>query len=182
HNFYLNNSYKLRTDIGVDIYTVKTDASTIRQSQLETARELLNWEDGKGNWRLNKTDDIKFPIDEALMALKENRIAQIHEHTLQNIERTIEDEYNTDKLCGYIEEHNRIMIRAEYSGCGKSYTCKSMESKGHYVLFVRPTNKLASNYNEHGCTINKFFGIGLTDSTKMAKFDSNGYHTIVFDE
>jgi hypothetical protein len=49
HNFYLNSSYKLLTDNGVDIYTVETDAFTIRQSQLETARELLNWEDGKGS-------------------------------------------------------------------------------------------------------------------------------------
>ncbi|MFM7981889.1 MAG: hypothetical protein ACKPKO_21475, partial [Candidatus Fonsibacter sp.] len=63
-----------------------------------------------------------------------------------------------DKLCGYIEEHKRMMIRAEYGGCGKSYTCKSMETKGHKVLFVCPTNKLANNYKEHGCTINKFFG------------------------
>ena len=31
------------------------------------------------------------------------------------------------------------MIKAEYGGCGKSYTCKTMESKGHKVLFVCPT-------------------------------------------
>ena len=43
HNFYLNNSYKLLTDNGVDVYTVETDAFTIRQSQLDTARGLLNW-------------------------------------------------------------------------------------------------------------------------------------------
>ncbi|MFM7984443.1 MAG: hypothetical protein ACKPKO_34470, partial [Candidatus Fonsibacter sp.] len=53
HNFHLNISYKLLTDDGVDVYTVNTDAFTIRQSQLETARGLLNWEDGVGNWRLN---------------------------------------------------------------------------------------------------------------------------------
>ncbi|MFM7986614.1 MAG: hypothetical protein ACKPKO_45595 [Candidatus Fonsibacter sp.] len=45
-----------------------------------------------------------------------------------------------------------------------------------------PTNKLANNYKEHGCTINKFFGIGLTEGTKMAKFDDNNYDTRVFDE
>ena len=44
------------------------------------ARELLSWEDGIGSWRLNRTEDIKFPIDETLMALKENRLVQIHEH------------------------------------------------------------------------------------------------------
>ncbi|MFM7977862.1 MAG: hypothetical protein ACKPKO_00990, partial [Candidatus Fonsibacter sp.] len=74
-------------------------------------------------------------IDKALMALKENRLVQIHERTTQHTELTIEDEYNTDNLCGYIEEHNRIMIRAEYDGCGKSYTCKTMETRGHKVLF-----------------------------------------------
>ncbi len=42
HNFYLNSSYKLLTNNGIDVYTVKTDAFTIRQSQLEAARELLN--------------------------------------------------------------------------------------------------------------------------------------------
>ena len=78
HNFYLNSPNKLLNDSGLDVYTVKMDAFTTRQSQLETARELLNWEEGIGNWRLNRTDDIKFPIDEALMALKENRIVQIH--------------------------------------------------------------------------------------------------------
>ncbi|MFM7990247.1 MAG: hypothetical protein ACKPKO_64120, partial [Candidatus Fonsibacter sp.] len=61
HNFYLNSSYKLLTNNGIDVYTVKTDAFTIRQSQLETARGRRNWEDGIGNWRLNKTEDIKFP-------------------------------------------------------------------------------------------------------------------------
>ncbi|MFM7981411.1 MAG: hypothetical protein ACKPKO_19055, partial [Candidatus Fonsibacter sp.] len=80
--------------------------------QLETARGLLNWldprqrgsswEDGIGSWRLNRTEDIKFPIDETLMALKENRLVKIHEHATQNVELTIQDEYDTDKLCGYI--------------------------------------------------------------------------------
>ncbi|MFM7979264.1 MAG: hypothetical protein ACKPKO_08105, partial [Candidatus Fonsibacter sp.] len=79
HNFYLNKSYKLLTKSSVDVYTVKADAFTIRQSQLETARELLNWEKGIWNWRLNRTDDIKFPIDESIMALKENRPVQTHE-------------------------------------------------------------------------------------------------------
>ena len=65
---------------------------------------------------------------------------------------------------------------------GKGYTFKSMETRGHKVLFVCPTNKLANNYKEHGCTINKFFGNGLTEDTNIAKFDDSGYDTIVFDK
>ena len=57
-----------------------------------------------------------------------------------------------------------------------------METRGRKVLFVCPTNKLANNYKEHGCTVNKFFGVGLTEGTNMSKFDNIGYNTIVFDE
>jgi len=73
HNFHLNSSDELLTSSGVDVYTVKTDAFTItiRQSQMETAMQVLNWEEGIGSWRLNRTEDIKFPIDESLMGLKE---------------------------------------------------------------------------------------------------------------
>ncbi|MFM7987002.1 MAG: hypothetical protein ACKPKO_47580, partial [Candidatus Fonsibacter sp.] len=45
------------------------------------------------------------------MALKESRLVQIHEHVARNIELTIQDEYDTDKLCGYTEEHKRIIIK-----------------------------------------------------------------------
>ena len=57
-----------------------------------------------------------------------------------------------------------------------------MERSGHKVLFVCPTNELSSNYKDDGCTITKFFGIGLTEETKMAKFDDSGYDATVFDE
>ena len=57
-----------------------------------------------------------------------------------------------------------------------------MEKRGHKVLFVCPTNKLASNYGDNGCTINRFFSLGMTEDSKMAKFDDSSYDTIVFDE
>ncbi|MFM7989815.1 MAG: hypothetical protein ACKPKO_61925 [Candidatus Fonsibacter sp.] len=41
HNIHLNSPYELLTDNGVDVYTVKTDAFTVRQSHLETAPELI---------------------------------------------------------------------------------------------------------------------------------------------
>ena len=104
-DFYLNKCWKLLKEEGVDACAVKTDAFTIQRTQVHEARGLLNWEGGIGSWRLNRTEDIKFPIDESLMSLKENRLVQIHEHATQNIELTIKDEYDTDKLCGCIEEH-----------------------------------------------------------------------------
>ena len=50
------------------------------------------------------------------------------------------------------------------------------------MLFVCPTNKLASNYKGKGITLNKFFGVGLTEDTKFKRFDCSAYDTVVFDE
>ena len=95
---------------------------------------------------------------------------------------TLQNEYDMDTICRHFEEQKRVMIGAEYAGCGKSYACKQMEQRGHKVLFVCPTNKLASNCGDNGCTINRFFSIGVTEDNKIAKFDDGSYDTIVFDE
>jgi len=121
-------------------------------------------------------------MDESLMTLKENGLVEITEPNTLPIELSVEDEYDMDKLRGHIDSRKRMMIKTEYGGCGKSCACKSVESTGHKVLFVCPTNRLANNYKEHACTVNEFFGIGLTEGTNMAKFDDNGYDAIVFDE
>ena len=87
-----------------------------------------------------------------------------------------------DTMRKRFEQKKRVMVRAEYAGRGKSYACKQMEQRGQKVLFACPTNKLASNYGDNGCTINRFFSIGMTEDSKMATFDDSPYDTIVFDE
>ena len=57
-----------------------------------------------------------------------------------------------------------------------------MEDNGHKVLFAVPTNKLAQNNSENGITLNNVFGVGLTEDTKISKFDDSCYDTVVFDE
>ena len=74
------------------------------------------------------------------------------------------------------------MIRAEYGGCGKSFACEAMKERGHRVLFVCPTNKLAKKYGSDGITINKFFGIGLAEENRVKCFDHSQHDVIVFDE
>ena len=123
----------------------------------DCAQQLLNWENGLGSWRLNRTEGLKTPNEENLLTKRENRFIEVKAHETQPIELTTEDEYDLDKLCGHFEERRRVMIRGEFPGCGKSYACRHMETRGHRVLYVCPTNKLASNYGDNGCTINKFF-------------------------
>ena len=180
HNFYLNRSRKLLEDSGVEVYTVKTDAFTIQSRHLEEASELLNWEAGIGSWRFHRDDDIKFPDTGHFLTLRENTWKPLREHPVRPIHLT--NEYDMDTICKHFEEKRRVMIRAEFAGCGKSYACKQMEKRGHKVLFVCPTNKLASNYGDIGCTINRFFSIGMTEESRMAKFDDSPFDTIVFDE
>ena len=76
------------------------------------------------------------------------------------------------------------MVRAEFVGCGKSFDCKAMETRGREVLFVCPTNKLAQNNKENGVTLNTFFAVGMTDDAtqRMSKFDDSKYDVVVFDE
>jgi len=183
HNFYLNKCRRLLEANDIGVYTVKTDAFTIPKACITEAKELLNFGDDIGCWRTSKWDEddgIKFPTGSVEM--KENTLIEVRRMTVEPISLTIADEYNTDKLCELFEKHRRVMIRAKFPGCGKSYACERMQERGHAVLFVAPTNKLASNYGQNGCTINRFFSIGMTDQSKMAKFDDSPYDTIVFDE
>ena len=180
HNFYMNKCWRLLQQSGIDAYTVKTDSFTILDSKLAEAQELLNWDAGIGSWRFSRSEDIKYPDINNFLHYKANTMKPLRVHPVRPI--AIKDEYDMDTICKHFEEKRRVMIRAEFAGCGKSYACKQMEARGHNVLFVCPTNKLASNYGESGCTINRFFSIGMTEDSKMARFDDSIYDTIVFDE
>jgi hypothetical protein len=180
HSHYLQERLQLLRKADIPVFSVKTDAMTIQSGHLERAEQILNFEEGIGNWRLSKAEEINFPFE--LFRFKETAAIPIEEFTVNDIPLTRCDEYDVDKLCGFFEEHRRVMVRAEFAGCGKSFTCKSMENRGHRVLFVCPTKKLASYYGENGITLNKFFSIGMTENSKMARFDDSPYDTIVFDE
>ena len=53
----------------------------------------------------------------------------------------VEDEWNTEEMCDHLEQQKRVMVRAEFAGCGKSYACKAMESEGiRCFLFAPPTS------------------------------------------
>jgi len=178
HNHKLKQAWNTLTQNNINIYSVKTDCFTIRASDLERALTLLPFDQGHGTWRVSKMDDINYPYEKLT-------IRQARSFSYSNLKTTeikIKDEWNTEELCEIFEKHRRVMVRAEYAGCGKSFACKAMEKRGHKVLFVCPTNKLAQNNNEHGITLHNFFGIGMHADRMVSKFDASGYDVIVFDE
>ena len=99
-----------------------------------------------GTWRTSKDDIIILPSRP--LQQKENHEIKIEPLTVKLLD--VPDEYDTIYMCKLFEQCQRIMVRAEYAGCGKSYACKEMEKLGHKLLFVCPTNKLAQINKEHG--------------------------------
>ena len=181
HNFFMYESHEKLKSAGVQVHSVKTDAFVIRQDQLELTQELLGFHGGIGEWHVARShQELTLPH-----GAWECRVAHdlaISVPISNHIPLTRQEEYNVDLLCEHFERLRRVMVRAEFAGCGKSYTCRRMEQRGHRVLFVGPTNQLVSNYGEHGTTMNKFFSVGLSSDSKLAKFDDSAYDTIVFDE
>ena len=129
--------WKLR-DAKVKVYSVKTDAYTIESKDEAKAREVLDFHNDVGGWRVSKCDDIKLPTDE--FKFEENKLIEIPTYKSEEIE--VNDEYDTDAIVEKIVEKKQVMIRGLYAGTGKSYICKRMAELGYKVVFVCPTNRL----------------------------------------
>ena len=168
--------WKLR-NAKVSVYSVKTDAYTIRSEDEAKAREVLDFHNDVGGWRVSKTDDIKLPTDEYKFV--ENKLIEIPTYESEEIE--VKNEYDTDTIVEKIVEKKQVMIRGTVPGTGKSYICKRMDELGHKVVFVCPTNRLLQEFEGEAMTVNKFFGISFGDAY-VEPFDYSDYDVIVFDE
>ena len=147
------NDYKSLADNGIDVFSVKTDAFTIKSSDLELAKTFIDFHNKIGGWRCSKDVNINFPID--LYKYQFNNEIKIDVPTFERVE--LKDEWDSDEMCKIFEEKKRVMIRASLPGSGKSYACEHMKKRGHNVLFVCPTNKLVQKYGAIGITMNKLF-------------------------
>ena len=132
---------------GITVFSVKTDCFTIRPEDLEKANSCLDifypypitgGAPAIGQWRVSNTKNIIFPASS--LQKVENRCTEVKPRDTQVLD--IPDEYDTMHICRLIEKHRRIMIRALYGGCGKSYCAEFVTELGYKVLFVVLTNKL----------------------------------------
>jgi hypothetical protein len=153
HNFKMFTDYNILKDNNINVFTVKSDAFTIKKEDLDIAKSLIPFSCEIGGWRMSKTEDIKFPHDD--FRINNNIEIKIEVPKFERIE--IKDEYDTDELCNIFEDYKRVIVRADIPGCGKSYACEKMKARGHNVLFVCPTNKLVQNYKNCGVTMIFFF-------------------------
>ena len=112
-----------------------------KATDLDKARELLNFDNGIGSWRLSKTDDIIYPYENITV----KKCDDFEYSKVESTRLLIEDEWDVNEMIDHFEDKRRVMVRADFGGCGKTYACKKMVERGHKVLFVCPTNKLAQN-------------------------------------
>ena len=63
HNHKLIDAFDMLRANGIDVYSVKADCFTIKATDLDKARTLLNFDNGIGSWRLSKTEDIIYPYE-----------------------------------------------------------------------------------------------------------------------
>ena len=95
HNFKMYTDYQKLTNAGIDVFSVKTDAFTIKASDVEKAQDTINFYDGIGGWRLSKTEHIKIPSSN--YELQINNFIKIEEPTMTRLQ--INDEYDTLPIC-----------------------------------------------------------------------------------
>ena len=93
----------------ISIFSIKTDALTIRSEHLELVKELLDFSPGIGKWRHSKTGaDIKFPTKP--LHNFDNKLIKISKPEINNIPITIEQEYDTEYICKEIIEKTQNFI------------------------------------------------------------------------
>ena len=57
------SDYQTLTTNGIDVFSVRTDAFTIKEKDFATAQSCLRFHNDIGGWRCSKTEDIKLPSD-----------------------------------------------------------------------------------------------------------------------
>ena len=181
HNYRVYEAYETLKENGIGVYSVKTDALTIKTDDVARAVKLLKVEEEKhkiGGWRVEKSKRVRLPTDD--YKLKYNQLVDVPQ--LKNEKLNIEDEWDTETISKQIVESNPVMIKAEYGGSGKSYIAKYFAKLGKKVLFVVGTNHLGQNCECESATVNKFFSIAIEEGETLPAFDHSAYDVICFDE
>lgn len=99
-------------------------------------------------------------------------------------ELEIKDEFNQLEFNQLFDKHNRVLLKGALPGVGKSTAVKKYP---HKILFVTPTNKLASDFQKDGfstTTVHSLLGIFAEDVElhKAKKINVSNFEVICFDE
>ena len=200
HNYAMYDAYTKLRNNDVKVYSVKSDAFTIHEDDLNKLKSIpncvmpslregiLKFDSEIGNWRVSNsrssgesktsTSKINFPNEK--YKYKFNQLIEIP--TFENIKLEVADEFDTETICNQIIESNPSMIRAKYAGSGKSYIAKYFNKLGYKVLSVVPHNRLSQEIDGDAVTLNRFFRIPVHKGDELPQFDHSEFDIIFFDE
>ena len=134
HNYRVYEAYETLKENGIGVYSVKTDALTIKKDDVARAIKLLKVEEEKhkiGAWRVEKSKRVRLSTDD--YKLKYNELADVPQP--KNERLNIEDEWDTDTICKQIIDcGGKCLIRARFAGSGKSYIGEYFRKLGYNVL------------------------------------------------
>ena len=189
HNYAMYEAYTKLEAKGVKVYSVKSDAFTIHQDDLNKVRPnpnhfiksyregILNFEKAIGNWRVS-TSRINYPTEK--YKFKYNKLIQIP--LQENEALDVVDEWDTEVLCKQLIQSSPCIIRAKYPGSGKSFLGQHLNKMGYNVLFVVPHNRLSQEIEGEATTLNMFFSIPVHKGDDLPCFDHSDFNVIFFDE
>ena len=188
HNFAMFEAYKALEAKKVKVYSVKCDAFTVHQDDLDLVighRYIGSWmkgalDNGKGigQWKVEQEKYINFPVDE--YKYKFNEFIKVDK--IENVEVIVEDEWDTTGICKKLKLCSPCIIKGKYPGTGKSYIAEHFEKFGMRVCMVVPDNRQLQERETTATTYNKFFSVGVDVNEKLAPFDYGSFDVICFDE
>ena len=190
HNFWMYEAYKTLKGNNIEVYSVKTDWSTIHEDDEDKVhgyrccrvwREgLLKFGTARGDWRLEERKTITLPTQ--LYTYKFNEVPEIPK--VSNIKVEVEDEWDTKAICEKIATRNPVIIRGKFPGTGKSHIGEYFRKKGKNLLFAVPTKRILQEKEVEATTYNKFFSIRVHEDVgeKLPAFDYSPFNVVVFDE
>ena len=120
-----------------------------------------------------------------------NYYIKIDQHNINTID--ILDEYDTNEINKKINLHNRLLIKSDMPGSGKSQCVKNYHNTNNNddtinkVLFITPNNELAQDIKKEGfdaMTVYAFLGLNHNEQSINTKKDvyTKDYNIICFDE
>ena len=153
HNYKMYSDYNKLINAGIIVCSVKTDAFTVKKSDLKQAKKVIKFSTNIGGWRISEKDNIYLPgVDYTLV---QNNLLKIDNPiTFETVK--LNDEWDVKEICNVFKDKKRVMVRGDTPGCGKSFACEHMKTLGHKVLFVCAWQESLNNYSLDGVTLHRF--------------------------
>jgi len=189
-------------NFGIETIRFKTDEIAIRKTDeilldefISKNKDMFEYNDlynSIGKLKINRLDKKGDTLKiSQLCSIKRNNLENIYEPIIDEEVNiiNINDEFDKDEISNIINDNDRLLIKADIAGAGKTSACinfcKLFNKKG---LFITPYNALCLDLRKkemEAITLSKLIGLRLDGEDMkqgISKINVEEYDIIVFDE